>query len=1298
MLSQQVLDAQRLYANNPNLIAPPVGSNLPMPNKVMELEAKFGRYTKNGFDSNVPFVHFDRLHTTLKQIPGLPEVIEESTVSIFNDGIRRIVTPIQTSWQRKKKEGDFEDTDHNIRISISTEETLPQEPPNFTPVNIRERMRHSFTMGNVRIDLTEVMMRGPDKLLKQSYEVELEYIGGVNNFNTFEPTIIRIFKYLRGTQLFYTNKEKDDLIRDVSKLIGGHDDPEEGKNINRNILVQARNVKKRDLVSGGIVNNNKIDENVRSKPEKGGIVRTGTRYLITFKADGVRKMLIIHTTGIWLIYPPYEYNLIFSPITNPGLKKLLEAWNGTILDGELVTPKTQMNIQYWYLAFDCIADRNSTAIQSSSYLKRQSILVALSEVIKNPTLTIDTKENKEITSPNDFFQLVREFLNKRNTLNYQEDGLMFVPIDAIYNPKSEKLPLHTRSLTKHPDTVKWKESTDITIDFAIRWLDPLNNRIELQSYDSDTKRMVPFVGSDINPVTPDMIDSANPLTLNKPSGLIVEYEWVKLGNTGIFQPRRIRSDKKTANSLAVALDDWEDIQNPITSEDISGISPTLTFAYHNRVKRSLYDMIPSGASILDIGSGRGGDVSKWKDSRVVAVEPNDENRFELMNRINTFGMNNNVAVVATGGEDTQTITENVQQFIPGGKVDVVTLMLSMSFFWASDAHLESLVNTIINNLKPGGMIIFLTIDGDVIEQIFQSEITTKQIGSATVYLYPPSQLGFGRAVDFSLPNTIVGDQREYIVHIDDFTLRLQRYGIYLNEIHRAEGEKLLTQEEQLYSSMYSFGYYVNTDKSLLEGHPKIPTNIALPIIPIQIKFPLQEIYQPVSPVIMKPVSPVIMKPVSPVIMKLVSPVIMKPVSPVIKPLIPIKKKVTHYEVERNQLRWLSVSYTGNNGKILDGPAVNDDTYAPLTCTWYKDLVRIATIGDGSCFIHAVLKGYYSKYQENSDAIYRLTTAAYMRKDLALALNFETVAYPGYNYWLTSGRGAFPRMVMQQINDENSIGLFRVDFSLSGLQRLFNSTSQLGDEVYTFVSDILNIDIYILRATKDDVYPHLHTKRPGNDRQGIVIIGNEVHYEVLAVNTEDGFQTIFGPNDPFIVALTDIFIGDGDFNDIMNAIPYNPDATFIHDFVEAFTNENGLVIPKSIEEIFAETDPFRVTLNRLLPQIKEASVYRAAVFQPQGQILGEQPVLSPQIKEEAVFQPPKQISGEHPVLVELDALLNKLIDKGLSLEDYRDIRETVFLRLKPEIPQDLDSILASAETDGLISSENINAIRAVKEAF
>ena len=1276
MLALPIHDIRQLYLSNIDLVRRPDAPSQPT---VLELEAKFGYYSGKTFRSNVPYVHFERLLTLLRA-RGKGETVQESQVA-QSERIRRVTTtsmgnaPETIIWQRKQRLRDFDLTSYDIRVSVNREETLTpdQIPADFKPSVIRERTRHSFIMENglIQVDMTEVMMSGEDRIARARYEVEVEFLGEEKDLPLFEEHIAIIFRLLRGTNLIYDNVTKDKLIRETVKILG----QTRGDMIDKDVLVEARNIKRRDLVWGGIVGNR------------------DTSYMVTYKADGLRKMLIIHSSGIWLVYPPFEFNLVLDPSLNISqLGILLTKFNGTIFDGELVVPKNPKPLKYLYLAFDCLAFSGNAGIQGQPYSERQKVVNAISGAVRTPLLTIDTKRTEEIKTAEQFFTLVTDFLSKRETLDYNEDGLIFIPASIRYNPHSEKLELRDRGLTRVPDVCKWKQARNVTIDFSLKWIDApgseLGRMLELYSYDERRKEMVPFRGDVINPLTPDMIDHTNAMTLDKPTNLVVEYEWME--SMRILRPRRIRLDKMGPNRLSIALDDWEDVHNPISQADIQGDTLMMTTSYHNRIKRGLYNIIPRGSNILDIGSGQGGDVAKWlglarknrgevgrnrgevepNTGLVVAVEPNANNRTELIARIGTFDMGNRVMIVPGGGEDVATITEAVRQFIPGGKVDAVTLMLSMSFFWASDYHLEALITTIVTNLKPGGMIVFLTVNGTTLEQIFEpalggiAPVSDKRIATADIHLYPrpvtpviPRENGqdeqnrplFGRPLDFVLPDTIVGDQREYLVHIHDFTRRLATYGINLRENHRAEGERLLSPGNALFSSMYSYGYYVNDDKILLEQMTKS--------LPIQM-----------NPVLPSPPNPVETPPVisypEPLAEEAV--VIPLPTIPQIKSLAPVVASRALMK-ERMQLPALGVRYTGRGGKIVSGRAINDDTYAPLTCSWYDDLVRIATIGDGSCFIHAVLKAFYKPYQDNDDASYRLDVASVVRRDLAICLGMDNPDYPGHTYWETAGRGSFPRMVMQQISDEDLVGDLRVDYSLTGLQRLFNSYNQLGDEVYTFVSDILNVDIYVLRATKDDLYPHLHTRRANVPRNGIVIIGNLVHYEVLAVDGEDElFQTVFAPDDPFLEALTGVFIGDPNFQDIMNVIPYDPDESFINDAVEAFSTNNVLNIPDKIADIFLEDDPFRIQLSRLRTSIEQAARRRLITF--------------------------------HPVIQELERIIPVMRQAGFDADMTQRVRDVVEHRVDPDIPQHLDSIIAAAETDGLLDRETVNAIMAVKASL
>ena len=1127
--------------------------------KAVEIEAKFGSYQNGSFTSSVSFIHYDRLYGYLSNSPLIGRIQREESTVYINNNVRKITiapqgdNPETIIWQQKTRVSHFDLYEYDIRVSVNKE--LDISPiPNYESAYTRERTRTSFFHNNdsIRIDLTEVMPHGRGISSNISYEVEVEFIGSdVEQLNDFFDSIQFIFKILRGTNLLYTNTIKNSMQADIADVLGLS-----GSKLDKKVLVEARNIKRRDIVWGGIVGNK------------------NTEYVVTFKADGLRKMLIIHSSGIWLVYPPHEFNLVIDVNnTDTKLETLCKNFSGTVLDGELVDlkPNSDVVTKYYYLGFDALSFRGNRGVQSSPYDQRRKIVTAISKSLQNETLALTIKETATLKTPDEFFTTVRVFLDKRKTLKYNEDGLMFIPSSIEYNPHSERYPIKERVLTKHPDTCKWKKPEDITIDFRIKWL--LDGKLDIYSYSIEEKKEVPFRGNNINPFTPDMLDHKAELTQGKPSGTVVEYEY----SEGMLRPRRIRYDKSGANRLDVALDDWEDIMNPLTEETLTGENLRLTFAYHNKVKRALYSLVPNSASLLDIGGGKGGDVASWaRFSRIVTVEPSADNRAVMMNRLKTFDMEDKVTVVPTGGEDTVAITNAVNA--TGGKVDVISIMLSLSFFWSSTYHLDALVSTIINNLKPGGKIIFLTIDGDAVEQLFEpafssSHSDTITIADATIKLYPKNVSPYGRAVDFFLPDTIVGEQREYLVHLADLMSRLQQYGIVAKEVRRAEDEKLLSQSGRLYTSLFSYGYFVNDEPEMLRAPEGPLQNVKL----VDYKYPdivlTSSTQTPKLQIISTPS------------------ILLPPLSTIQLPPVPqFNTKISKFQIENTQLAALPVS---GASKFNKNPAKGDDVTIPLKCTWYDNVHRISTIGDGNCFVHAVLKALYPKYQENASAAYRMELSERLRLELASLLERENPMFPGYTYWQTAGRGSFPRMTLQEISDESLVEILGVDYSLNGLKALFNSHAQLGDEVYAYIADALNIDIYVLRATKTDLYPHLHTRRPNIKRKGIVIVGNMYHYEVVATKVDNMYQTIFNFEDPFMVALTSRFIGDGDFDDIYNTVAYNPDETFVNDVVAAWVDDTGLKIPGNLPEIFPPNDPFMITLQRLLPTITNIASLRAS---------------------------------------------------------------------------------------------------------
>ena len=102
--------------------------------------------------------------------------------------------------------------------------------------------------------------------------------------------------------------------------------------------------------------------------------------------------------------------------------------------------------------------------------------------------------------------------------------------------------------------------------------------------------------------------------------------------TNTLVPMRPRHDKVFANSLAIVK---KTLTNAVPGSIFTGVGCYLMRKYHNRVKKdAIWDAKDDKATILDIGTGQGGDIYKWKRaSRVYCVEPSEDATEEMIRRI-----------------------------------------------------------------------------------------------------------------------------------------------------------------------------------------------------------------------------------------------------------------------------------------------------------------------------------------------------------------------------------------------------------------------------------------------------------------------------------------------------------------------------------------------------------------------------------------------------------------------------------------------------------------------------------------
>jgi hypothetical protein len=116
------------------------------------------------------------------------------------------------------------------------------------------------------------------------------------------------------------------------------------------------------------------------------------------------------------------------------------------------------------------------------------------------------------------------------------------------------------------------------------------------------------------------------------TGVLSPGIWEFKDTGGALVPVRSRPDKPQANSLYIVE---KNISGSVPGTIFTGIGCYLMRKYHNVVKRyMLKSSNIKGATILDIGTGQGGDVPKWRTARkVYCIEPDIESIREMQGRI-----------------------------------------------------------------------------------------------------------------------------------------------------------------------------------------------------------------------------------------------------------------------------------------------------------------------------------------------------------------------------------------------------------------------------------------------------------------------------------------------------------------------------------------------------------------------------------------------------------------------------------------------------------------------------------------
>ena len=794
-----------------------------------EFEIRFGKFYQDksrsndgrhhtNFDSNMEtnsFYNLKRMfekQNVTQQVKRTKEFIYQSRGQ--NGSVKRIVDLDDNSETTMMKQSirKYDVYDYDLRMSVSYERKGVSVPNETDLVLVRTKDRTSFRLPFGSLDLTVVQEHKVHKEHKDyksvtKYEVEMEITAMDQNM---------IMTYL---MIILQNRQDNFFV------IPGNE--------RRRVVGEYRAIVQNNYFVGAqpeTLHKEKISKLYKSE------------YSVTDKADGERAFLVIDKDG--LVYfidnnlnrlfktdlvsckseesSQEEDNLSTSSSCNDQNSKKL--YYSTVIDGELVKHDNKI----YFLAFDILAYNNRDLRGKQEYnLKRR--LDRLTHVIK----TLSSSKYYVVNVKHYYFGNVfsgsKKILDSVDQKFYENDGLIFTPINEPY-------PV----VKKWQNLLKWKPAELNTIDFyAKRANGESSSGISVwQLYvqgeiQQEVKHKTQTVLFDVNALcgndtqsktityettfADDLVDSTTG-ELYK-TNTVIEFRWDFSLNK--FVPLRTRWDKtvnpkKHGNFSKVACDIWNNINNPIEKEyllkfysNVKSGNEDFFFErmrrYHNKIKEYLYNKYcKDTTSLLELCSGRGGDMHKWiynNIRNVIGYDISEKSIEECKRRLETTKIKNDYKyefykldltrddasdiiynTLASSGKDTLS-TAALGNKDTLSTVDTVCCQFGVHYFFKSERTLDNIINVLDKTLKRGGHFIVTFMDNTRLDNLFgDKKSVSYEIDNEIVYLLERESLGiqsnFGNSLKITLNgNNILGEgSEEWIIDFDDFCKRMESRG------------------------------------------------------------------------------------------------------------------------------------------------------------------------------------------------------------------------------------------------------------------------------------------------------------------------------------------------------------------------------------------------------------------------------------------------------------------------------------------------------------------------------------------
>jgi predicted RNA methylase len=708
-------------------------STYSLKNENIELELRFGQYKDGKFKPDIGQEKYVTIDNYLKNNKELIHKIEteQSKVEIFSDGIRKISTSEKSYYQKKNKlyTGDIEYKDFVLRLSESEE--IPIIPEQSNPLIIETRYRNRTIYHQ--------------KTYAFYYAItEVTTITEKLRYTTYELEIEYNIK--PQTIQYLINMVQDSINYILPLMVLSYDK-------NRfSYLSLPEESYIRSLYSSLYIKEPKpVNLNRFITPDLESL-----GYSVTNKLDGERFILLFTQIGFYAFnnrkmekydsrnYDPYLQNIIFFS-----------------LDTEFFEGK--------YYIFDCMIYNGEKIIEKN----HQERISYAEDIIKK-------------LSPiwNNFLNLKNFY---RGDLKYHTQQLL----DTISKEKNDGI-IYTSNSRYNSNIYKWKYPDKMSIDFSVYKIG--KNLYELYVKDNveGFPVNVPFHGNNLYELK-EALYLCEDKDL-KQGGI---YEFGYNNDTQTFILFRERPDKIDPNYITVAENVWTDIKNPYTSTElITLLSPKVLEQYRkyqNGIKRKLIEEYCYNKNVLDLGSGRGGDLGKYDSVNVNylwCVEPNEKNYTELLRRLNEKkSMKEKTSLIKTFAQDTDMIVKQIRDTI----IYESPIIFKANIFFSQDLIQQNPLIRSFEVLSFNSVDHLKTVISEVLEKEFSQTlnknsfvITLKDELLNDEYLYSLDSMSDNLQIYVRLPNqketqNLGGDFKEWfpkIEGIDYNKLKITDEGIY----------------------------------------------------------------------------------------------------------------------------------------------------------------------------------------------------------------------------------------------------------------------------------------------------------------------------------------------------------------------------------------------------------------------------------------------------------------------------------------------------------------------------------------